>query len=97
MGSKLNRHGKTVRGAVDAEGDQAHLLAAMTHHQGLVIGQTEVGGKTNEIRMLPTLLDELDNAGAVTTADALHPQRAAARYPHDRGAGFVFCVEEKPP
>lgn len=89
--------GKTVRGAVDAEGNQTHLLAAMTHHQGFVIAQTEVDGKTNEIPMLPTLLDGLDIAGVVITADALHTQRATARYLHDRGADFVFCVKENQP
>lgn len=89
--------GKTVRGAVDAEGNQTHLLAAMTHHQGLVIAQTEVDGKTNEIPMLPTLLNEVNIAGTVITADALHTQRATARYLHDRGAEFVFCVKENQP
>lgn len=89
--------GKTVRGAVDAEGNQTHLLAVMTHHQGLVIAQTEVGAKTNEIPMLPILLDELNIAGTVITADALHTQRATARYLHDRGAEFVFCVKENQP
>lgn len=90
--------GKTVRGAVDAEGNQTHLLAAMTHHQGLVIAQTEVDGKTNEIPMLPTLLDQIDDlAEVVVTADALHTQRATARYLHQRGAEFVFCVKENQP
>jgi predicted transposase YbfD/YdcC len=90
--------GKTVRGAVDAEGNQTHLLATMTHHQGLVIAQTEVDGKTNEIPMLPTLLDQIDDlAEVVVTADALHTQRATARYLHDRGAEFVFCVKENQP
>jgi predicted transposase YbfD/YdcC len=90
--------GKTVRGAIDAEGNQTHLLAAMTHHQRLVIAQTEVDGKTNEIPMLPTLLDQIDDlAEVVVTADALHTQRATARYLHDRGAEFVFCVKENQP
>jgi hypothetical protein len=71
---------QTVRGAVDVEGNQTHLLAAMTHDQGLVIAQTEVDGKTNEIPMLPTLLDQIDDlAEVVVTADALHTQRATAR------------------
>lgn len=89
--------GKTVRGAIDAEGDQVHLLAVMTHQHGLVLAQTEVGAKTNEIPMLPTLLDELDITGAVITADALHTQRATARYLHDRNAEFVLCVKENQP
>lgn len=48
--------------------------------------------------MLPTLLDQIDDlAEVVVTADALHTQRATARYLHDRGAEFVFCVKENQP
>ena len=35
--------GKTVRGALDACGNQVHLLAAATHQDCLVLGQVEVG------------------------------------------------------
>jgi hypothetical protein len=42
--------GKTVRGATDPEGNQVHLLAAATHEDALVVGQVEVGAKTNEVR-----------------------------------------------
>lgn len=89
--------GKAVRGAQDAEGNQVRLLAVMTHRHGLVLAQTEVGAKTNEIPMLTTLLDEVDIAEAVITADALHTQRATARYLHDRRADFVLCVKENQP
>jgi hypothetical protein len=41
----------TLRGAVDADGRQTHLLAAATHGTQLVLGQIEVGAKTNEIPM----------------------------------------------
>lgn len=88
--------GKTLRGARDDEGNQPHLLAAMTH-TGLVVGQVEVGAKTNEIPMLSTLLDTLDIAGRVITADALHTQRETADYLHRRGANFFFCVKENQP
>lgn len=91
--------GKTVRGAVDAEGEQMHLLAAATHQDTLVLGQVEVGAKTNEIPMFAPLLDTLAAAGvdlahAVITADALHTQRGHAEYLHDRGAEFVFTVKQ---
>jgi hypothetical protein len=39
-----------VRGAVDDEGNQVHLLAAATHSDSLVLAQVEVGTKTNEVR-----------------------------------------------
>jgi hypothetical protein len=93
--------GKTVRGAVDAEGEQVHLLAAATHQDTLVLGQVEVGAKTNEIPMFAPLLDTLAAAGidlahAVITADALHTQRGHAEYLHDRGAEFVFTARAEP-
>ena len=86
--------GKTVRGATDAEGNQSHLLAAATHHDALVLGQVEVGAKTNEIPMFAPLLDQLaasgvDLAHSVITADTLHAQRSHAQYLHERGAGFI--------
>ena len=94
--------GKTVRGAVDAEGNQTHLLAAATHGQQLVLGQVEVGAKTNEIPMFAPLLDRLaaigvDPARLVITADALHCQRAHADYLHERGANFVFTTKHNQP
>jgi hypothetical protein len=94
--------GKTVRGATDTEGNQVHLLAAATHRDALVLGQVEVGAKTNEIPMFAPLLDGLAEVGVdltstVITTDALHTQRAHAQYLHDRGAGFVFTVKQNQP
>ena len=88
--------GKTLRGARDDDGHQTHLLAAMTH-TGLVTGQVEVGAKTNEIPKLPELLDTMNIAGVVITADAMHTQRDTATYLHQRGADFCFCVKENQP
>jgi len=94
--------GKTVRGATDAEGNQVHLLAAATHEQSLVLGQVEVGAKTNEIPMFAPLLETLaatgiDLATTVITADALHSQRSHAEYLHSRGAEFVLTVKQNQP
>jgi predicted transposase YbfD/YdcC len=94
--------GKTVRGAVAADGTQVHLLAAATHGDQLVLGQVEVGAKTNEIPMFAPLIDQLaatgiDPARLVITADALHCQRDHATYLHRRGAGFVFTVKHNQP
>ena len=94
--------GKTVRGAVAADGTQVHLLAAATHGDQLVLGQVEVGAKTNEVPMFAPLIDQLaatgvDPARLVVTADALHCQRDHAIYLHQRGAGFVFTVKHNQP
>jgi predicted transposase YbfD/YdcC len=94
--------GKTVRGAVAADGAQVHLMAAATHGDQLVLGQVDVSAKTNEIPMFAPLIDQLaatgiDPARLVVTADALHCQRDHATYLHQRGAGFVFTVKHNQP
>ena len=94
--------GKTVRGAVAVDGAQVHLLAAATHGDQLVLGQVDVGAKTNEIPMFAPLIDQLaatgiDPSRLVITADALHCQRDHATYLHQRGAGFVFTVKHNQP
>jgi predicted transposase YbfD/YdcC len=94
--------GKTVRGAVEAQGNQVHLLAAATHQDSLALAQVEVGAKTNEIPMFAPLLDQLADVGVdlsemVITADALHTQRAHAEYLHSRGAEFVLTVKQNQP
>ena len=94
--------GKTVRGAVAADGAQVHLMAAATHGDQLVLGQVEVGAKTNEIPMFAPLIDQLaatgiDPSRLVVTADALHCQREHATYLHQRGAGYVFTVKHNQP
>jgi predicted transposase YbfD/YdcC len=94
--------GKTVRGAVDARGHQVHLLAAATHQDCLVLGQVDVGAKTNEIPLFAPLLETLAAAGidlatTVITADALHSQRSHAQYLHEHGAEFVLTVKQNQP
>ncbi len=89
--------GKTLRGAPHAGQDVPHLLAALDHTHGGVLGQVEVGTKTNEIPLFTTLLDRIDISGAVVTADALHAQRDHARYLHGRGAHYLITVKGNQP
>lgn len=94
--------GKAVRGAVDADGEQTHLLAAATHGEQLVIGQVQVGVKSNEIPQFAPLIGGLAAAGVdpsniVITADALHCQRGHATYLHEIGARFCFPVKHNQP
>jgi hypothetical protein len=64
--------GKTLRGSA-RDGHQVHLLAALDHHDGAVLAQREVPAATNEIPTFQPLLDGLDLAGVVVTADACTP------------------------
>jgi predicted transposase YbfD/YdcC len=90
--------GKTLRGSGPAGGPGRHLLAALDHRHGVVLGQVDVEAKTNEIPMFAALLDRIDLAGAVVTADALHAQRAHAEYlVTQRGAHYLITVKRNQP
>lgn len=59
--------GKTLRGARVHDGsDRApHLLACLDHDAGVVVAQAAVDGKTNEITVFATLLDQIDDLTGV--------------------------------
>lgn len=90
--------GKTLRGSAAAGKPGRHLLAALDHDRGVVLGQVDVQAKTNEIPMFAMLLDRIDLAGAVITADALHAQSAHAEYlAGQRRADFLITVKRNQP
>lgn len=89
--------GKTVRGAVQDDGRAIHLFAALAHREGVVLAQNEVDHKTNEITAFRPLLEGLELAGAVVTADAMHAQREHARFlVEEKKADYVFTVKDNP-
>ncbi|MGW3485660.1 ISAs1 family transposase [Rhodococcus indonesiensis] len=85
--------GKTPRDAKDAAGHLTHLLATLDHGSGGVLGQIEVGTKTNEIPLITDLLAPVDLTEVVVPADALHCQRATAEYIVGRGGHYVFTAK----
>jgi hypothetical protein len=89
--------GKTSRGSGHGGDASRHLLAAFDHAHGAVLGQVEVGAKTNEIPLFTTLLDRLEIQDAVLSADALHAQREHAIYLAGRGAHYLLIVKRNQP
>jgi hypothetical protein len=68
--------GKAVRGAKDKDGKAPHLVAALAHGIGAVLGQAAVDAKSNEIPAVRDLLKAFASlAGAVITIDALCRRR----------------------
>jgi hypothetical protein len=90
--------GKTLRGSGDGDGSPCHLLSAVTHEEGVVIAQRNVGNKTNEITQAEPLLKDLDLEGKTVTADAMHTQRAFARFVvEEKKADYVLIAKENQP
>ncbi len=78
-----------------AGGKKVHLLGAVTHVTGLVIGQDKVAkaGKANEITHFRPLLDPLPLENVVITADAMQTQREHARWlTEDKDAFYLLPV-----
>lgn len=88
--------GKQVRGA-GAYGRKVHLLSVVRHGSGIVLAQTQVGCKTNEIGAAPALLAGLDLPGTVTTMDALLAQRALAQQIVDGGGHYLMVIKANQP
>src|SRR3954470_7534503 len=68
---------------------QPHLVSALDHASGAVLGQVAVDEKGNEIAAFTTLLHTLDLTEVLITADAAHTNRNHANYLHKRGAHYL--------
>ena len=90
--------GKTVRGAKDKTGKAPHLVAALAHGIGAVLGQVAVDAKSNEIPAVRELLKAFASlAGAVITIDAMHTQADTAQVILGQGADYVMTVKANMP
>jgi predicted transposase YbfD/YdcC len=89
--------GKTLRGA-RRDGRPAHLLAAMDHTTRAVLAQRQVDGAPGEVPAFQPLLADLDLAGVVVTADALHTHADAAEFlVAGKQAHYLFTVKANQP
>ena len=82
--------GKRLRGCRSATTSPRHVLGAVDHARCVVLAQRETPGKASAISEFTPLLQTLDLADAVVTADALHAQRGHADHLVHRGAHYLF-------
>ena len=86
--------GKTSRRSGRKGGkDAIHMVSAFAARQRLVLAQTKVNEKSNEILAIPALLDMLSIEGAIVTIDAMGCQRHIARKIVDKKADYVLALK----
>lgn len=88
--------GKTLRGSRDKKDPKSkphHLVAAITHMSGLVVGQCQTPDKGGEIKAARALITSMNIENAVVTLDALHTQTDTAQLIVDKGWDFVLTVK----
>jgi predicted transposase YbfD/YdcC len=91
--------GKTVRRSHDRHRGKAaiHLVSAWAAEQRLVLAQTMVDDKTNEIAAIPAVLRALEVRGCLVTIDAMGCQRAIAQQVLDQGGEYVLALKDNQP
>ena len=91
--------GKTVRGSFDAATSQSafHLITAWACGLRLCIAVKSVDSKSNEIPAVQQLIEQLDLAGSVVTADAMHCQKVTAELIIEKEADYILQVKGNQP
>ncbi len=91
--------GKTIRRSHDRAADKSaiHMVSAWASANRLILGQTKVDERSNEITAVPKLLSTLDVSGCTVTIDAMRYQKETATTIIDRGAGYVLALKEIQP
>jgi predicted transposase YbfD/YdcC len=87
--------GKTLRGSFDKAADKSplHSVSAWVCGLKMCLGLKSVEDQSNEIPAVQQLIDMLDLAGAVVTADAMHCQRETAEKIVAKNADYVLMVK----
>lgn len=88
--------GKELRHSYDTfMGKKAiHLVSAWASENRMVLAQRKVDSKTNEITVIPELLDTLEVAGCIVTLDAMGCQKEIARKIIARKADYILAVKD---
>jgi predicted transposase YbfD/YdcC len=85
--------GKTLRASRNFNNRQPHILSAITHNTGILVGDQLVPNKKSEVQNIMPLLDTIDITGKVVTADALHTISGFGLYLKSRDADYVFIAK----
>lgn len=88
--------GKKVRHSNDDKNGKAaiHMVSAWATEAEIVLGQTKVDDKSNEITAIPELLNVLELAGCIVTIDAMGCQKNIAHQIRQREADYILALKE---
>lgn len=82
--------GKAMRGTLLQNGRNPDIVSAYSFHAGITLVTEACQEKSNEITAIPLLLDKLDIAGDVVTADAMSMQKEIIEKIRKKNGDFVI-------
>lgn len=88
--------GKKLRRSHDREAGKAaiYMVSAWATQNQLVLGQTKVADKSNEITAIPELLQLLEISGCIVTIDAIGTQTEIAEAIVAGGGDYLLALKE---
>ena len=91
--------GKEIRGSYDRNTGtkSVHLVSAWSSESRLVLAQTKVSSKSNEITAIPILLDVLDIEGSIITIDAMGTQKDIADKIYQANGDYILSLKANHP
>jgi hypothetical protein len=89
--------GKTLCGTLKPFARAVHLLSAVDHRTGCVLGQCRVDEKTNEHKAALELLRKLVLEGRVIVGDAIFCQREVCQEILENGGDYLLAVKDNQP
>ena len=90
--------GKTLRGTIPkGKTKGVHLLAAYLPEEGVVLMQTAVASKENEITAASPLLSSLNLKGRVVCGDAMFTQRTLSAEILGQGGDYIWTLKDNQP
>jgi predicted transposase YbfD/YdcC len=87
--------GKTIRGSKDSfhHSLPLHSVNAWSVENGICLGQMTCGEKTNEITVIPQILDLIEIKGSIITIDAMGTQTAIAEKIIEKEGDYILAVK----
>ena len=79
---------KAERGTVQENGRSPDIVSAYSFNTGITIATEPCQEKSNEIKTVPILLDKIDVAGKIVTADAMSMQKDIVEKIRKKGVTF---------
>ncbi len=89
--------GKTEHGTVQENGRNPDIVSAYSFNTGITLATEACQEKSNEIKAVPLLIDKIDIAGKVVTADAMSMQKDIIDKIRKKGGDFLIELKANQP
>jgi len=99
-GEHIAIDGKEMNGSGQGDYEKVIQVSAMAVHRGISLAQLSVDEKSNEIRVLPSMIETLDLfdlSGCLVSIDAIGTQREVARMLHERKCRYIQALKDNQP